>query len=360
MKIPKKIKELADVFHHHKYELYVVGGSVRDYVMGNKPKDFDLATDATPDIVVEILKDYKLDLHGKSFAVVMVDIGEKEPIEIASFREDSTGRKPTVSTGVTIEQDVKRRDLTINALFYNIQSGEVVDLVGGLSDIDSKIIRMVGNPTERIQEDNLRVLRVIRFATRYGFSVEEKTDECLRKITSLKEVTTERIFNEFYNAFVNNPFEFCDTISKYPNIWVGMFKGIKNKSPKVKYNTIDLFLFAQLFLNEDRKSMQKWNFPNRIIDTICFFKSVRDAEINNIQKIYKEMKRLRIEKNSIKEFFEKTEIETKLLNVILKYEPVADIPNLISLGYVKSELGKKIFEIEQNRIEEIEKESRIP
>ena len=169
--IPQSVKELHELFELNGKKLYVVGGAVRDFLSGDKPKDFDLATDALPDEVLSILgRKYRTNLQGKAFGVVVV-YTEDEPagMEIATFREDvSKGRNPEVKLGVTIEDDVKRRDLTYNALFYDLGKREIIDLVGGISDWENKITRMVGDPLERIDEDSLRILRAFRFASRYG------------------------------------------------------------------------------------------------------------------------------------------------------------------------------------------------
>lgn len=168
--IPSPIWDLHNVFTQAGKKLYLVGGAVRDFVTGEAPKDFDLATDATPDEMKSILKDYRINLQGEKFGVIVVYglDGLPEGVEIATFREDITpGRKPDVKLGATIEDDVKRRDLTFNGLFYDLDEKEIIDLVGGVEDLNNKKIRMIGNPDERIKEDPLRILRIIRFASRY-------------------------------------------------------------------------------------------------------------------------------------------------------------------------------------------------
>ena len=150
--IPQSVKDLHDLFSEQGKKLYLVGGSVRDFLTGDKPKDFDLATDALPDEVLEIIGDkYKTNLQGKAFGVVVVYTKDQpEGMEIATFREDvSKGRNPEVKLGVTIDQDVKRRDLTYNALFYDLDKREIVDLTGGREDLEKGITRMVGNASER-------------------------------------------------------------------------------------------------------------------------------------------------------------------------------------------------------------------
>ena len=172
--IPQSVKDLQLLFKSKGKKLYVVGGAVRDFLTGDKPKDFDLATDALPDEVLEILgSKYKTNLQGKAFGVVVVFTDDQpEGMEIATFREDvSKGRNPEVKLGVTIEDDVKRRDLTYNALFYDLDTKDIVDLVGGRDHLAKGITQMVGDPTERFDEDSLRILRAFRFASRYGLSL---------------------------------------------------------------------------------------------------------------------------------------------------------------------------------------------
>jgi len=166
MEIPEEVLFISSLYKKAGKELYVVGGAVRDHIRGLEPKDYDLATNATPDETIEILKGhFNMKEVGKAFGVVVAITKDfPDGIEIATFREDITsGRHPEVRIGATIENDVKRRDLTINALFYNIEKEEIIDLVGGLEDIKNGIIRTVGNPDERFSEDPLRKLRCIRF-----------------------------------------------------------------------------------------------------------------------------------------------------------------------------------------------------
>lgn len=171
--IPQSVKELHTLFQSAGKKLYLVGGSVRDFLTGDKPKDFDLATDALPDEVLEIVGDkYRTNLQGRAFGVVVVYTKEiPEGMEIATFRSDiyddklGKSRNPDVKF-TTIDQDVLRRDLRINGLFYDLDKKEIVDLVGGIDDIKNGVIGMIGDPDLRIKEDPLRILRAIRMACR--------------------------------------------------------------------------------------------------------------------------------------------------------------------------------------------------
>lgn len=177
MQIPEEIREFHRLFQSAGKELYVVGGSVRDHLLGNIPKDFDLVTNAMPDEIESILSGYRFDFTGKSFGVLRV-YTENEPTgyEIATFRKDVTsGRKPVVQVGATIEEDCLRRDLTINAMFFNLDSNQVVDLVGGMDDLNNGIIRTPGDPRIILRDDKLRILRAIRFAAQLNAQLDEET-----------------------------------------------------------------------------------------------------------------------------------------------------------------------------------------
>ena len=147
LSIPSDIKKLHKLFKKNKKQLYVVGGAVRDAILGKSPKDFDLTTDAKPDEVLDIAKQggFKSVEVGKQFGVVIIG-GH----EIATFRKDiGKGRRPDSVDFTDIKGDVKRRDLTINALFYDIGKKQIVDLVGGIADLKKKKIRTVGKAEDR-------------------------------------------------------------------------------------------------------------------------------------------------------------------------------------------------------------------
>lgn len=168
--LTKDIIDIKDVFIKNGYELYLVGGSVRDVLLNKTPKDYDLATNAKPDDIENILQQngYKTIATGKAFGVINV-ITDSDEYEIATFRSDeSKGRKPEVKIGVSIESDAARRDLRINALYYDIDTREIIDLVGGLDDLKNGTIQTVGNPQERFEEDPLRILRFFRFFCRFN------------------------------------------------------------------------------------------------------------------------------------------------------------------------------------------------
>src|SRR5579871_5324482 len=200
--LPGDVINLAMRFIANGYKLFLVGGAVRDAVMGKQPKDYDLATDATPEQVKAILRNnYELIEVGEAFGVIAVVLPKPlEKLEIATFREDlSAGRHPVIRFA-TIAEDVQRRDLTINALFYDIAAQEVVDLVGGLEDIDLRWVKAVGKAEDRFAEDKLRKLRCIRFAVKLDFMIDPDTFEAIQRDPGLEGVSFERVRDEFVRS----------------------------------------------------------------------------------------------------------------------------------------------------------------
>ena len=225
MNIPADIKKIYNLFKKIGKQLYVVGGAVRDAVLGKTPKDYDLATDAKPDEVEAIAKKGGLKSVpvGKAFGVVNVLVGSNE-YEIATFRKDiGKGRRPDAVDFPDIKGDVKRRDLTINALFYDLGRGEIVDLVGGIADLKKKQVRTVGSPSERFDEDPLRKLRAVRFAGNIGGKMAPETWKALQKNPDISKVSKERIRDEFIKGIqkAQQPDKYLKMLQK-----LGMFKQI--------------------------------------------------------------------------------------------------------------------------------------
>ncbi|MCA9282348.1 MAG: CCA tRNA nucleotidyltransferase [Phycisphaeraceae bacterium] len=209
----KIIRALRDAGH----EALLAGGCVRDELLGLHPKDYDIATDATPKRVIELFP--KSREQGKAFAVVQVRVkggpgGGNHAVEVATFRAEhgySDRRRPDSVTFTDARADAQRRDFTINALFIDPLDtrerphGRVIDYVAGLGDLKSRVIRAVGDPDERFREDDLRALRAVRFAARLGFEIEPRTAEAIRRHAGdLVGVSRERIGDEV-RRMLNHP-----------------------------------------------------------------------------------------------------------------------------------------------------------
>jgi poly(A) polymerase len=192
------------------YDAYFVGGCVRDLLLGRQPADFDVATNAHPDAVLELFP--RTFAVGAHFGVILVADevdGRQIVTEVATFRNDgaySDGRRPeSVRFSESPQEDVLRRDFTINGLLLDPQlwkeSGDlqtaVLDFVGGRADLDAHVVRAIGNPQQRFEEDKLRMLRAVRFAARFDFAIEEKTAAALRSLASeIHQVSRERVRDE--------------------------------------------------------------------------------------------------------------------------------------------------------------------
>ena len=197
MKIPSEILYIINHLNKNGHSAFICGGAVRDFIIGTTPKDYDIATSACPD---EIMKLFPVTIPlGLQFGVVGIPI-KNTIIEVATFRSDisySNGRKPDKIKFSTPEEDAQRRDFTINALFYDCQNHKIIDYTNGLNDIKSKIIRAVGSPRERFQEDYLRMLRAVRFATTLNFEIEPETAKAIKENAHyINNVSQERIRTE--------------------------------------------------------------------------------------------------------------------------------------------------------------------
>ncbi len=181
------------------YIAYFAGGWVRDYLMDHPSDDIDIATDAPPEVILDLFP--RTILVGLSFGVIVV-VEDSHQFEVASFRRDVAyinGRSPTHIEPSTPEEDATRRDFTINGMFYDPLEDEIYDYVGGVRDIEHKVIRAIGNPYERFVEDRLRMIRAIRFAFRFDFVIEQETKEAIIACAPMlfPAVAMERIWHEF-------------------------------------------------------------------------------------------------------------------------------------------------------------------
>lgn len=180
------------------YEVYFAGGCVRDRLLGNEPKDYDIATSARPEEVTALFE--KTDAVGAHFGVILVKV-QGVAFEVATFRTDGSyadGRRPESVEFATAQEDALRRDFTVNGLFEDPETGEVVDYVGGQKDLEAGILRAIGVPAERFGEDALRLMRAVRFAVRLGFELEAGTWAAVKlHAANLQKVSIERVQQEF-------------------------------------------------------------------------------------------------------------------------------------------------------------------
>ena len=205
--ISQSSRKVCEVLHSHGHEAYVVGGAVRDLLLGLRPKDFDVATDAYPEDVHKIFRRSRL--IGRRFKLVHVMFGE-ETVEVSTFRSrtatetDEHGRVLRDNIYGTREDDAIRRDFTINALYYDPASETILDYHNGLRDLQRKSVRIIGDARARYREDPLRMLRAVRFAAKAGFAIDERTRKPIRELAHLLEnVPPSRVYEEMQKLLLS-------------------------------------------------------------------------------------------------------------------------------------------------------------
>lgn len=190
--------------HHHGFLAYLVGGSVRDLLLGKIPKDFDVATNAHPHEINALFKNSRI--IGRRFRLVQVFFKGRKVIEVSTFRSRSEFEEVQTEGGEIIRtdsygtpaEDALRRDITINGLLYNIADFSIIDYVGGMADLEQHVVRTIGDPDERFEQDPVRMIRVIRHAARTGFSIEDQTYQAiLRHREEIKKCSSSRLRDEF-------------------------------------------------------------------------------------------------------------------------------------------------------------------
>lgn len=226
--LPENVKYILHTLNNNGYEAYVVGGCVRDAVIDREPHDWDITTSAKPQEVMEVFKNFDVIPTGLEHGTVTVIIDDEFKTEITTFRLDgkySDGRRPdNVEFTSDIVEDLKRRDFTINAMAYNDEDG-LIDPFNGRKDIKDKIIRCVGNPYDRFNEDGLRILRAIRFAAKLEFDIDDATSDAIHELRHLLDnISKERIQGELckilssYNCGCKLLARYNDVIKMFVNI----------------------------------------------------------------------------------------------------------------------------------------------
>ena len=227
--IPSDANELIHTLQNHGNSAYVVGGCVRDSIIGRQIHDWDICTSATPDEMLEIFKDKKVIETGLKHGTITVVV-KGESYELTTFRIDgkySDNRRPdsVIFTSSLIE-DLKRRDFTINAMAYNDDEG-LIDPFGGLEDIEYKKIQCVGSAKDRFGEDALRILRAIRFASQLEFVITPETSyEINKQYKNLKNISIERINSEFCKIAASR--DFCVEMVLYKDVFALFIPELKD------------------------------------------------------------------------------------------------------------------------------------
>lgn len=233
--LPQEVEKVINLLSENGYEAYLVGGAVRNFLLHKPIHDWDICTSATPEQMLKVFKKQRVIETGLQHGTITV-VMDKNNIEVTTFRIDgkySDNRKPdSVTFTDSLYEDLSRRDFTINAMAYNYDSG-LIDPFGGEQDLKNKIVKCVGEPKKRFEEDALRILRAIRFACQLEFKIDEATSiEIQKQYERLKNISRERVNSEFCKM-IRYP-RFCQQLINYKNVFASFI-------PKLK----DMFNFPQ-------------------------------------------------------------------------------------------------------------------
>ena len=248
MPISKNIKQIFNILSQNGYEAYLVGGCVRDFLLGKEPHDYDITTNATPEQVKSLFA--KTIDTGIKHGTVTVCLGN-EQYEITTFRKDGDyldGRHPDkVEFTSSIEEDLSRRDFTINSIAYNPEKG-FVDPFSGKYDLERKVIKCVGNPVDRFNEDALRMMRTIRFSCQLGFTVDKDTLNAINLLKDkISQVSRERIQAELTKSFLGS----CVERNFHYYLDTGLLYAIDQRFKNLKHYTEIMKCFEMAYLKRD-------------------------------------------------------------------------------------------------------------
>ena len=361
MDIPEDIRKIQKVFKSNGKELFLVGGSVRDALLGKPIKDYDLATEAKPDEVIEMLKDQPFITNiietGKSFGVINA-LTDNDEYEIATFRSESgyeDSRRPSNLEFTDIATDVSRRDLTVNALFYDLDTNEVVDLVGGIEDLKKGVIKTVGDPSERFEEDKLRVLRAIRFAARFGSDVDEKIDQLLSKGIDLSMISGERIRDEFIKGIKTSKstVNFLSMLDKY-GLFNAIFPNVKINKNFIESNESELVIASLLLplitisdISQIEKRLNTLKYSTQEIRDITALMLLTQFEPEDVVPMKKKLQLSSLSDKQIKTFASLMNLETNLIDKLLQFNLSVSGQDVMKKFDIKGpEVGKVINQIE--------------
>ena len=380
--LPEKVKYIINKIYENNYEAYIVGGCVRDVLLGLEPNDYDITTSATPKVILDIFKDFKCIKTGIVHGTVSVII-DGDIYEITTYRiegEYKDHRRPDVVDFTNkLEEDLKRRDFTINAMAYNEKVG-LVDLFKGREDLNKKLIKTVGNPYDRFNEDGLRMIRAIRFSSKLDFTIEKETLLAIYDNAKIiKNISLERITDEFSKII----------LSKNPENLINLFKTklleYLNMSKEDDERKLDKLYYNLKLLNKVEKDLlkrlvlldyliyeldikcesfyEKLTYSKKIKkDCNMILSSLKDIYIKNLDKFSIKIMLNKMGKNLFEEYLDIAKIiygnNKNIKNIVDIYKEIEDnkecytIKNLkingndiLSLGYKNKEVGQMLNEI---------------
>lgn len=369
MNVPNDIVMISKIFRKNNYVCLIVGGAVRDSLLSKTIKDYDLVTDALPDKVIEMLKSQSFIKNiletGKSFGVINV-ITNSDEYEIATMREDvGSGRRPDSVIFSDINTDSKRRDLTINALYYDIDTKEIVDLVGGVDDLKNGIVRTVGAAQDRFGEDRLRILRAIRFAGRFGSGLDPDVDAALQQDASLEGISGERIRDEFIKGLISakSTDAYLLMLDKYKLFdWIfpslNVDRNVFRRNSNYKYDDY-LVLLARLLKGNNidvlRKKLNELKYSADEIKGIAFLISMLKLDVKTAYLLKKLQQTSGISDDQIRYFGANEGIPSQLLDAFETFKLSVTGPEAMAKFNIGPgpELGQAIQNMETDKFQKL-------
>ena len=365
--VPNNIKLISKIFNDAGFNFLLVGGCVRDSVLATNIKDWDLVTNAVPDEVERLLNatyngiKFNTIPTGKQFGVINVFTSDNNEFEIATFRGDNYTntenfdfRRPDSVTFGSIELDNKRRDLTINALYYDLSTNEIIDFNNGMYDIKNKIIRTVGKPMDRFNEDRLRILRAVRMACRFRFVFDESLKEVLMGQLTIDKVSNERIRDEFLKTLktAKNKRIAINILHK-TGLLSQIFKGLDiiiNNNKEITYIG-DMALIAYILRNNDLNKLNKilnlLSYSKDEVANISFLISLQNFTKEDILPFKKKLLNIKLKGLEIREFGLICKLNDKLLKNLINFNLTINGDEVMKeFGLKGPELGAKINELE--------------
>lgn len=340
----KKSAKILNLLENAGYEAYLVGGCVRDSIMGRNFHDTDITTNALPEEIINIFHEYKTIPTGVKHGTVTI-IDDGIPYEITTYRIDgkyTDSRRPdSVNFTKSLREDLARRDFTINAIAMDSE-GNICDYFGGTDDIEKHIIKCVGNPEKRFEEDALRIMRAIRFSAQLGFEIEHETAEAVHKMKNrLNNISKERIREELDKLICGK--NCIDVLMKYSDVIAVIIPefekciGFEQHSPYHKYTVWEHIVRAVNLAPPDNVRMRRALFFHDIAKPVCavfdengrgHFKKHAKAGAEMTQNI---MKRLRYDNESI-----------SYAVTLIKYHSYK-LKNKIDVKKTMSDIGDRLF-----------------
>lgn len=362
------VKEVINKIKENGYKAYIVGGAVRDWLLNRKINDFDICTNALPDEVISMFSNYTLITSGVKHGTVAIMVhGEK--IEVTTFRKESSyndNRHPDKVEFINdLYEDLKRRDFTINSMAYD---NELIDYFSGEEDLKNKVIRTSINPWVSFNDDALRILRALRFASVLEFTISNETkEEIIKDYPLLKNISKERIVDEFFKMIVCE--SFYKIFDEYYEVFNFLFELNYNDLEKANVisalkkgeNTdlIERITIVFNYLNYDklRLVLKKYRLSNENIKNISHVFIIKNSEIKNsicIRKLlsqysYENIKRAFNIKNLFEKAFNKNEKTSILNDVKDKCNTLKDLKvsgnDLLSIGIEEKRIGEVLNEL---------------